>query len=165
MTSFSPLSLLELLAYDKTEGALSVGTREFKVDAFSGLAFWMLAKFVEHDSLQELQATAIYRTAPYPEEQLVEIGHHLKLTAVGADVGLNDPTSYEKLLTKVAPVRFLGEGSFVLKREDDLVGEFIAALGKDDNDELALSVIHRLASRLVPVIGKLAVVHRLNSFM
>jgi hypothetical protein len=90
------------------------------------------------------------------------VHHHMKVTAIGADLGLSDPARYDEVLTSIAPLPFIGEGVFTLTPDNDLVVAFQDAVARE-NDELLESVVFRLATRLVPVLGQVTVVHRLNT--
>lgn len=147
-----------------TRTAIGLGQPEFRVPAFQALAFRMLEFFAVHEALQELKATAVYLTSGHTSEQAVEVSHHLKLTPLGADIGLSTANAQEEFAHEVAPTPFLGEGCLTLTRTDPVVTQFLTALAADDSEQTELEV-YRLALRLVRTLGRLTVVHRLNSLM
>ena len=132
--------------------------------AFHQMAFWVLSQFAVHDGLKSLMLTAVYKADSYDEEQLLEVKHHIKFVADGADLGLSEPGAQENLAHEIAPVEYLGRGTITVLRNDDVVTKFIAAVAAD-NKEVVDGTVHQLASRLVPALGKLLIQHQLNSFM
>lgn len=133
------------------------------VPAFHQMAFWMLSQFVEHVALKSVMVTAVYRTETVDAEQLVELQHHIKFSADGADIGLSEPGAQENLAHEIAPAEYLGRGTITLERADDIVASFLAAV-EGDNQEAVSAAVHQLACRLVPALGRLVIQHQLNSF-
>lgn len=147
-----------------TRAALASRDEALKAQAFYGLAFWVLQGFANHEGLQEVQLTAVYQNRDYPGEQLVEVEHHLKAVAVGADLGLGTPDDVLTQLSDLVPLPYLGEGHISVVAESELVATFVAAVQQDDLDD-AETAVHRLALTLTAALGRLAVKHRLNSCM
>ena len=153
---------LRIVAQGVAQRAIASADEYNKVQAFFGLAFWLLSSFAEHPGLRRVQATAIYKMQDAHDLQLVQVDHHLKLTALGADLGLADPDALRELIAEIAPLPFLGEGVFHLESDSELVRGFVAAMTGED-EEAAEALVYRLATRLVQALGTLQVAHSLNN--
>jgi hypothetical protein len=162
--NYPQLMLYKLTAEGTTREARESRKPGLTLLAFHQMAFWVLSQFAVHDSLKSLMVTAVYRADSYDQEQLVEVKHHIKVVADGADLGLSEPGAQENLAHEIAPVEYLGSGTITVLRNDDVVTKFIAAVAAD-NKEVVDGTVHQLASRLVPALGKLLIQHQLNSFM
>lgn len=158
------LMLLKLKFNVIAQAAISAGNPQLKVQAFYKLAFWMLSQFAEHELLNELRITTVYKLDSHPKEQLVELGHHVKFVAIGADLGLGDATAQESFAQSLVPLAYTGNGTVTLTAAHELVREFLSAQG-DPSTEALEAIVFKLASRLVLELGKLTIVHRMNSVM
>lgn len=154
---------MEVSARSVAQAAQDAAGTSLSVQAFYHMAFWALAQFARHEELQSLSFTSYYRNEAFPDEQLVEVQHHLKVVAHGKDLGLSQPDAQQRIAAEIAPTRFLGNGTFTLERSLDLVEQFDLAVSSGDQ-ELADSIVHRMATRLFVALGQFSLVHRMNSF-
>jgi hypothetical protein len=159
---YPQLMLHKLVAKVTTREVQESRRTALTVQAFYSLACWALSQFAENPLLSSIVLTALYRVENVEQEQLVVVQHHLKVVAYGADLGLSEPGAQEALAHELAPIEFLGQGTITIERSTDLVREFIAALDVNDS-ELIGAAVHRLATRLVPELGKIDVRHTLSA--
>ncbi|KWU19023.1 hypothetical protein [Burkholderia cenocepacia] len=161
---YPQLMIYQLTAEGTTREARESRKPGLTILAFHQMAFWVLSQFAQHDGLKSLMLTTVYKADSYVDEQLLEVKHHVKFAADGADLGLSEPGAQENLAHEIAPTEYLGNGTITVLRDDEVVKSFISAVATEKK-ELVDGTVHQLASRLVPALGKLLIQHQLNSFV